>query len=85
MIWKFLKQNFLSPKGLNWVQHLVSRIGLLFDSTFSYKHCHFTRLPTRQDVVENRGKAYTFAINALFIYTRVLSCMRLLLSPGREI
>ena len=29
MIWKFLKQNVLSPKGLNWVQHLVSRIGLL--------------------------------------------------------
>ena len=43
------------------------------------------RLPTRQDVVENRDKAYTFAINALFIYTRVLSCMRLLLSPGRAI
>ena len=42
-------------------------------------------LPTRQDGVENRDKAYTFAINALFIYTRVLSCMRLLLSPGRAI
>ena len=28
MIWKFLKQSVLSPKGLNWVQHLVSRIGL---------------------------------------------------------
>ena len=27
MIWKFLKQNVLSPKGLNWVQHLVSRTG----------------------------------------------------------
>ena len=32
MIWKFLKQNVLSPKGLNWVQHLVSRIGLLIDA-----------------------------------------------------
>ena len=31
MIWKFLKQNVLSPKGLNWVKHLVSRIGLLSD------------------------------------------------------
>ena len=29
MIWKFLKQNVLFPKGLNWVQHWVSRIGLL--------------------------------------------------------
>ena len=29
MIRKFLKQNVLSPKGLNWVQHLVSRIGVL--------------------------------------------------------
>ena len=29
MIWKFLKQNVLFPKGLNWVQHCVSRIGLL--------------------------------------------------------
>ena len=28
MIWKFLKQNVLTPKGLNWVQHWVSRIGL---------------------------------------------------------
>ena len=32
MIRKFLKQNVLSPKGLNWVQHLVSRIGLLICS-----------------------------------------------------
>ena len=30
MIWKFLKQNVLFPKGLNWVQHWVSRIGLLW-------------------------------------------------------
>ena len=30
MVWKFLNLNVLSPKGLNWVQHLVSRIGLLF-------------------------------------------------------
>ena len=29
MIWKFLKQNVLFPRGLNWVQHWVSRIGLL--------------------------------------------------------
>ena len=29
MIWKFLKQNVLSPKALNWVQQLVSRTGLL--------------------------------------------------------
>ena len=27
MIWKFLTQNVLSPKGLNWVQHLVTTIG----------------------------------------------------------
>ena len=30
MIWKFLKQNVLFPKGLNWVQHWVSRLGLLW-------------------------------------------------------
>ena len=39
MIWKFLNLNVLSPKGLNWVQHLVSRIGILFkpiDVLFSY-------------------------------------------------
>ena len=29
MIWKSLKQSVLFPKGLNWVQHSVSRIGLL--------------------------------------------------------
>ena len=28
MIWKFLKQNVLFPKGLNRVQHRVSRFGL---------------------------------------------------------
>ena len=28
MIWKFLKQNVLFPKGLNWVQQWVSRIGI---------------------------------------------------------
>ena len=28
MIWKFLKQNVLFPKGLNKVQHWVSRLGL---------------------------------------------------------
>ena len=31
-VWKFLKQKVLFPKGLNWVQHLVSRIGLLYSS-----------------------------------------------------
>ena len=30
MIWKYLKQNVLFPKGLNWVQHRVSRMGLFF-------------------------------------------------------
>ena len=29
MIWKYLEQNVLLPKDLNWVQHWVSRIGLL--------------------------------------------------------
>ena len=36
MIWKFLKQNVLFPKGLNWVQHWVSRIGLLFKECKKY-------------------------------------------------
>ena len=31
----------------------------LFDIGFPYKHCYFkTCLPTRQNVVENRDKAY---------------------------
>ena len=30
MIWKYLEQNALFPKDLNWVQHRVSRIGLSF-------------------------------------------------------
>ena len=34
MIWKFLKQNVLFPKGLNLVQHWVSRIAV---------HCKFSR------------------------------------------
>ena len=35
-VWKFLKQKVLFPKGLNWVQHWASRIGLLapFSSPF---------------------------------------------------
>ena len=33
MMWKFLKQNVLFPKGLNWVQHGVSRIGLYREVT----------------------------------------------------
>ena len=28
MIWKYLEQNILCPKDLNWVQHCISRIGL---------------------------------------------------------
>ena len=28
-VWKFLKQKVVFPEGLNWVQHWVSRIGLL--------------------------------------------------------
>ena len=28
MIWKYLEQNVLIPKDLNWVQHWVSRFGL---------------------------------------------------------
>ena len=36
MIWKFLKQNALFPRGLNWVQHGVGRIGLFVAySTFN--------------------------------------------------
>ena len=37
MIWKFLKQNVLFPKGLNWVQHWVySRIGLFASYLISF-------------------------------------------------
>ena len=34
-MWKFLKQNVLFPKGLNWVQHWVSRIGLCLNHTLN--------------------------------------------------
>ena len=33
MIWKFLKQNVLFPKSLNWVQHWVSWIGLFVNNS----------------------------------------------------
>ena len=37
MIWKFLKQNVLFPKGLNWVQRWVySRIGLFASYLISF-------------------------------------------------
>ena len=49
MIWKFLKQNFLFPKGLNWVQHWVSRIGLFrllsrdyYPMALQNLRCHMT-------------------------------------------
>ena len=35
MIWKFLKQNILFPKGMNWVQHWVSQIGLCLNHTLN--------------------------------------------------
>ena len=38
MVWKFLKQNVLTPKGLNWVQHWVSRTGL-FNLGFNFVFC----------------------------------------------
>ena len=28
MMWKYVEQNILFPKGLNWVQHWVSQFGL---------------------------------------------------------
>ena len=39
MIWKFLKQNLFFSKGLNWVQHWVSQLGLwrLFLSTNNWE------------------------------------------------
>ena len=39
MMWKFLKQDVLFPKSLNWVQHGVSRFGLLtVDNLTFYLH-----------------------------------------------
>ena len=35
MIWKFLKQNVLFPKGMNWVQHWVSRVVLCLNHTLN--------------------------------------------------
>ena len=37
MISKYLEQNILCPKDLNWVQHCVSRIGL-FSTAFHYEN-----------------------------------------------
>ena len=50
MIWKFLKQNVLSPKGLNWVQHLVSRIGLVIDALKLEPNLYKKRLEDVDDV-----------------------------------
>ena len=52
MIWKFLKQNVLTPKGLNLVQHRVSRIGLLL------RHC--TQIGYRKSSIKSPGGAYFF-------------------------
>ena len=44
MIWKFLKQIVLFSKGLNWVQQLVSRIGLLSFSVWVPAYVVFVAL-----------------------------------------
>ena len=59
MIWKFLKQNVLFPKGLNWVQHWVSRIGLWTRncsnySFFSGSSCQI-RISLTSIVIYERG------------------------------
>ena len=41
MIWKYLEQNILCPKDLNWVQHCVSQMGLLYPP-FEYM-CIFSK------------------------------------------
>jgi len=45
MIWKFLKQHVLYPKGLNWVQHLVSRIGLSTHGCALFAKASFQSFP----------------------------------------
>ena len=30
-VWKYLEQNVLFPKGLNWLQHWVTRFGLFLE------------------------------------------------------
>ena len=55
-VWKFLKHNVLFPKGLKWVQHWVSRIGL-FKHVESYLSC-----PSSQSEVGTL-KYYNFNMN----------------------
>ena len=55
---------------LQFTIHIFFRTAVLrqlFDIEFSYKHCKFlTRLPTRQDGVENRDKVYSHILFVLF-------------------
>ena len=55
-VWKFVKQKVLFPKGLNWVQHWVSRIGL-FKEVESSLSCSLS-----QSEVGTR-KYYNFNMN----------------------
>ena len=45
-IWEFLKQNVLFPKGMNWVQHCVSRI----DQFFKVWHCLISYMLLKADL-----------------------------------
>ena len=46
MIWKYLEQNILCPKDLNWVQHCVSRIGLFTEGVkIKITHLHLAVPP----------------------------------------
>ena len=65
MIWKFLKQNVLFPKGLNWVQHCVSRIGL-FSSSKQVLNGKAKQLPIPPIHVAGQGKRPNKARQVIF-------------------
>ena len=47
----------------------------LFDIRFSYKHCNFSRLLSRQDGVENRDKVYcTYSEHCTFAKNNIEIC-----------
>ena len=58
-VWKFLKQKVLFPKGLNWVQHWVSRIGLL----------KFYKCNLRVHLLFSDSKTMATLVKVLEIYT----------------
>ena len=67
MIWKFLKQNVLLPKGLKRVQHWVSRIGLLVMSRGKFASTNQKHYP---DLGSDTSLAWNFCARSSDVITQ---------------